>query len=102
MACSTAPHEIGATLSCAVRPEDISLDPADDEPAIRMEAEIRYVEMLGSFMRVYLFSEGLGDLEVKADVRKDLARMWKLKPQRRVRFSIPSESVRLYMTEGSA
>ena len=67
-----------------------------------MEAEIRSVEVLGSFMRVYLFSDGLGDLEIKADVRKDLARTWKLAPRRRVRFSIPSESVRLYTTEGSA
>ena len=51
-------------------------------------------------MRVYLFADGLGDLEIKADVRKDLARTWKLAPGRRVRFSIPSESVRLYTTEG--
>ena len=95
-ACSTMPHAAGTALSCAVRPEDISLETAHDKPANRVEAEIRHVEMLGSFMRVYLLCDGLGGLEIRADVRKDLARTWKLAPRRRVRVSIPSESMRLY------
>ena len=98
-ACSTAPHRTGAVLSCAVRPEDISLESAGTEPESRVEAEIRYIEMLGSFMRVYLYCDGLGGLEIKADVRKDLARAWKLTPRHRVRFSIPSECIRLYRLE---
>ena len=67
-----------------------------------IEAEIRYVEMLGSFMRVYLFCDGLGALEVRADVRKDLARAWKLEPGRRVTFSIPREHMHLYRLEARA
>ena len=100
-ACATAPHRIGAAVSCAVRPEDISLESADDEPANQVEAEIRYIEMLGSFMRVYLSCDGLGGLEIKADVRKDLARTWKLAPGRAVSVSIPSASMRLYGLEDS-
>ena len=100
LACSTAPHRIGAAVSCAVRPEDVSLEPAEDEPANQVDAEIRYIEMLGSFMRVYLFCDGLGGLEIRADVRKDLARTWKLAPRRRVRVSIPSRRMRLYGLEG--
>ena len=101
-ACSTAPHQAGAALSCAVRPEDISLGSEGTEPESRVEAEIRYIEMLGSFMRVYLYCDGLGGLEIKADVRKDLARAWKLAPRHRVRFSIPSECIRLYRLEEPA
>ena len=100
--CSTTPHETGAVLSCAVRPEDVSIEPAGNQPANRVEAEVRYVEMLGSFMRVYLFCDGLGGLEIKADVRKDLARAWELAPRRRVRFSIPSQRIRLYGLEEPA
>lgn len=100
--CSTAPHGTGATLSCAVRPEDVVLASAGDERGDQVEAEIRYIEMLGSFMRVYLFCGGLGGLEIKADVRKDLARAWKLDPRCRVRFTIPGERVHLYGLEESA
>ena len=70
-------------------------------PSIRWKRKIRYIEMLGSFMRVSLYCDGLGGLEIKADVRKDLARTWKLAPRRRVRVSIPSQSMRLYRLEGS-
>ena len=100
--CATAPHATGATLSCAVRPEDISLEHDGSARAGQVEAEIRYIEMLGSFMRVYLFCDGLGGLEIRADVRKDLARTMKLAPRRRVSFSIPSESIRLYGPEEPA
>ena len=100
--CATAPHATGATLSCAVRPEDISLEHDGSAQAGQVEAEIRYIEMLGSFMRVYLFCDGLGGLEIRADVRKDLARTMKLAPRRRVSFSIPSESIRLYAPEEPA
>ena len=100
--CSTAPHATGAALRCAVRPEDISLEHAGNGRADRVEAEIRYIEMLGSFMRVYLFCDGLGGLEIRADVRKDLARAWRLAPRRRVGFSIPSEGIRLYGPEEPA
>ena len=97
--CATAPHAAGASLRCAVRPEDVSLESMGDARADRVEAEIRYIEMLGSFLRVYLFSDGLGGLEIKADVRKDLARAWKLEPGGRVRFSMPSERMHLYRME---
>ena len=100
--CATAPHAAGTVLSCAVRPEDVSLGSAGDGRADRVEAEVRYIEMLGSFMRVSLSCEGLGGLEVKADVRKDLARAWKLEPGRRVRLSIPSERMHLYGPEEPA
>ena len=95
-ACATAPHGAGAALRCAVRPEDIALETTGVDSEELVEAEIRYVEMLGSFMRVYLFCDGLGGLEIKADVRKDLARAWNLAPRHRVKFSIPSECIRLY------
>ena len=95
-ACATAPHGAGAALRCAVRPEDIALETTRVDSEELVEAEIRYVEMLGSFMRVYLFCDGLGGLEIKADVRKDLARAWNLAPRHRVKFSIPSECIRLY------
>ena len=97
--CATAPHATGATLSCAVRPEDVSFESAGDGRADRVDAEIRYVEMLGSFVRVYLFCDGLGGLEIRADVSKDLARAWKLEPGRRVTFSIPRERMHLYRLE---
>ena len=98
-ACSTVPHAAGTAVSCAVRPEDISLESPDDKASNRVDAEIRHVEMLGSFMRVYLLCDGLGGLEIRADVRKDLARTLKLAPRRRVSVSIPSESMRLYRLE---
>ena len=100
--CTTVPHAVGATLRCAVRPEDISLEHDDNERAGRVEAEVRYIEMLGSFMRVYLFCDGLGGREIRADVRKDLARAMELAPHHRVHLSIPSKSIRLYVPADSA
>ena len=100
--CVTAPHAAGTALRCAVRPEDVSLESEGAERTDQVEAEIRYIEMLGSFMRVYMFCEGLGGLEIRADVRKDLARAWKLEPGGRARLSIPGERMHLYGLEESA
>ena len=96
IACDTIDHNVGQTLSMAVRPEDILItDEADDE-LNQVQATVQYVEPLGSFVRVYLAAETLTQQEIRADVRKDMARDLALTPSRSVKIALPQCNLRLY------
>ena len=99
LACDVRGHGAGAQVNCAVRPEDIVLvDDGVDVLANTLEATVGDIEFLGSFVRLYLDVPALGGGELRADVRKDLARRHEVARGRTVKVHIPSTTIRLYGT----
>ncbi|MCP4599078.1 MAG: putative 2-aminoethylphosphonate ABC transporter ATP-binding protein [Proteobacteria bacterium] len=96
--CDTGQYVAGESCSCAVRPEDVLFDDVSDGPCNLLEMTISDIEYLGSFVRLYLSHPELGENEIRADVRKDLARQQGVAMSRPVRIRIPPESIRLYQT----
>ena len=100
LACDVRGQDAGARVDCAVRPEDIVLvDGGADGVANSFEATVSDIEFLGSFVRLYLEVPALGDRELRADVRKDLARRHEVATGRTVGLHIPSTTIRLYGAE---
>jgi iron(III) transport system ATP-binding protein len=104
LSCNTSNHRVGANASCAVRPEDIVLTVSNgtghDDNVI--DATISSVEYLGSFVRLYLRSKMLGDTELRADIRKDIARQHGAVADSSVRVCIPAAAIRLYGSDNPA
>jgi iron(III) transport system ATP-binding protein len=98
--CDTGDYSIGTNISCAVRPEDVLLGDAEGDAENLIEMVISEIEHLGSFVRVFLKSPVFGDHELRADIRKDLAREHALAVDRLVHIQIPSACIRLYQKEG--
>ena len=96
MACHTGDYAVGQALSVAVRPEDILLGDAANAQPNRVPAVVQHVESLGSFVRVYLEAQSLAHDEIRADIRKDLARELELTTSSAVTIALPSSSLRLY------
>ena len=96
--CDAREYAVGASISCAVRPEDVLLDDTRDDADNVIETTISDIEYLGSFVRLYLKNPILGDAEIRADVRKDLARDRGVAVNQALRIRIPAESIRLYQT----
>ena len=67
-----------------------------------IEATVSDIEFLGSFVRLYLDVPALGDPELRADVRKDLARQHEIATGRNVKVHIPPSTIRLYGTGPTA
>ena len=103
LACDVQGLGAGARVDCAVRPEDIVLvDGGTDAVDNSIEATVSDIEFLGSFVRLYLDVPALGDGELRADVRKDLARRHEVATGSTVRVHIPSTTIRLYGTGPTA
>ena len=103
LACDVGDRGAGARVNCAVRPEDILLvDGGEDGGENTIEATVSDVEFLGSFVRLYLDVPALGDPELRADVRKDLARQHEIATGRNVKVHIPPSTIRLYGTGPTA
>ena len=97
LACDVGDQSAGARVNCAVRPEDIVLvDGGEDAGENTIEATVSDVEFLGSFVRLYLDVPALRDGELRADVRKDLARRHEIARGRAVKVHIPPAALRLY------
>jgi iron(III) transport system ATP-binding protein len=97
--CDAREYAVGASISCAVRPEDVLLDDTRDDADNVIETTISDIEYLGSFVRLYLKNSALGDIEIRADIRKDLAREHGVAVNQALRIRIPAECIRLYQTE---
>lgn len=103
LTCDVGDQGAGAQVNCAVRPEDIVLvDDGEDAGDNTIEATVSDVEFLGSFVRLYLDVLALGDSELRADVRKDLARRHEIAQGRTVKVHIPPATIRLYGTGPAA
>ena len=103
LACDVGDRGAGDRVNCAVRPEDILLvDGGEDGGENTIEATVSDVEFLGSFVRLYLDVPALGDPELRADVRKDLARQHEIATGRTAKVHIPPSTIRLYGTGPTA
>jgi iron(III) transport system ATP-binding protein len=85
----------GASVLCAVRPEQIEVDERLDGPNV-LEATISETEHLGPFLRLYLRVPDLTHGELRADVRRNGDGLRQLTRARRVSLSIPAAGIRVY------
>ena len=88
-----------APVTLAIRPEDVRLraSPGGDHS---LAARVAAVTFLGSFFRVDLTGEALGEIRVRADVAVEAARELALSEGQTLWLSMPAAALRVY--EGTA
>lgn len=96
LACDADGIAEGATVTVAVRPEDILVQGVEGEEENAFEAQVESMEFLGSFYRADLSSAALGDNLLRADVSINLVRRMKLAPGDSVPVVAPRERIRVY------
>lgn len=96
--CNAENFPKGTRLNCAIRPEDVVVGNSTDHSNV-FDVIVEEVEHLGSFVRLYLRSPKLGNHELRADVRKDVARVNRLASADNIRVHIQPDSIRLYEAE---
>jgi iron(III) transport system ATP-binding protein len=85
----------GTTVTLAIRPEDVEIrrPTADASPlAVRVAA----LTFLGSFFRVDLASESLGEGRIRADVSVDVVRQLELGVGQSLAVTLPASRLRIY------
>ena len=99
----TLPHDLdqGASVVLAIRPEDIvprgddtksGTAPGDEsQPSNRLEARVDSMEFLGSFWRVILKSEALGEVELEADLSINAVRRMNVAEGNAITVDLPAD-----------
>jgi iron(III) transport system ATP-binding protein len=85
----------GTPVTLAIRPEDVRLraSPGGDHP---LAARVGAVTFLGSFFRIDLTGEALGEIHVRADVAVEAARELALSEGQALWLSLPAPALRVY------
>ncbi len=93
-----APTELasGEEITVAVRPEDIVLERSGTVADNGFRGRIGTVEFLGSFVRVELRGQAIGEAVLSADVAINIVRQLGLAEGDEVSVSIPAECIRVY------
>jgi len=96
LACETDGLADGATVTIAVRPEDIVIQGVTTGQENAYEARVGGLEFLGSFVRADLVSELTGDALLRADLSINLMRHQSIAEGDSVMVSLPRERIRIY------
>jgi iron(III) transport system ATP-binding protein len=96
LACETDGLADGATVTIAVRPEDIVIQGVSAGQEKAYEARVGGLEFLGSFVRADLASELTGDALLRADLSINLMRHQSIAEGDSVMVSLPRERIRIY------
>jgi len=96
LACDTGGLPPATAVTLAIRPEDIGVEAVreGEEPAV--EARVDSMVFLGSFFRVELVGEALGDARLRADLPVDLVRRLEIAEKRALGVLIARERIRVY------
>ena len=95
--CRTDDMSPGASVTVAIRPEDINaidVDVADEENVA--DLEITHLEFLGSFCRVNLGATAFGNHELRADFSVNLMRRRNVEVGSTLKVCFPSQFIRVY------
>ena len=96
LACQTDGISAGATVTVAIRPEDINAQDIADGDANVIDVEIKHLEFLGSFYRAGLGGDAFDDYEIHADFSINLARRKGIEVGSRLPVRFPAEFIRVY------
>ena len=96
LACDTDGLAEGATVTIAVRPEDIVVQGVGAGDENVYEARVDDVEFLGSFVRAELASEATGEERLRADLSINLVRRQALSAGDTLMVRLPRECIRIY------
>jgi iron(III) transport system ATP-binding protein len=94
LGCATDGLAQGAPVTVAVRPEDIVVPREAGENAFT--ARVREMEFLGSFFRVELSSESMGDALLRADFSINAVRREQIEEGKELTIAVPRERIRVY------
>ncbi len=99
--CDTTSHANGASITLAIRPEDINAQDISDNDTNVVEAEIKSLEFMGSFYRANLVGATFGDGDVHADFSVNLVRRKSIAVGSKLPVRLPAEFVQVYSASGS-
>jgi iron(III) transport system ATP-binding protein len=94
LACAAA-GAAGTAVTLAIRPEDVRLR-ASPGGEHSVAARVGAITFLGSFFRVDLTGEALGEIHVRADVAVEAARELALGEGQSLWLSLPAPALRVY------
>jgi iron(III) transport system ATP-binding protein len=86
----------GNRVIAAIRPEDIQFHEVAGGDDNSIEAVTGHMEFLGTFFRVALDCEALGETELFADISPNMVRRQSLEPGRKLMIRLPEEFIRVF------
>jgi iron(III) transport system ATP-binding protein len=96
LACETDGLAPGATVTLAIRPEDILVEEVREDEPPALEARVETMVFLGSFFRADLAGGGLGDARLRADLSVDVVRRLEIAEKRTLAVALAKERIRIY------
>ncbi|GMQ77308.1 MAG: putative 2-aminoethylphosphonate ABC transporter ATP-binding protein [Gammaproteobacteria bacterium] len=88
----------GSSVTVAVRPEDIVVRNVETGTANGFDARIVEMEFLGSFYRVSLAAESIGEAEIIADLSINDVRDLSLAKDQTIAVAVPPERIHVFTT----
>ncbi len=96
LACDIEGLPDGASLTIAIRPEDIRVQGVTGSEENAVHVQIKAMEFLGSFFRVDLAGDALDGVTLRADLAVDLARRLDLSEGHSLPVVLPRRRIRVY------
>jgi len=99
LTCHTDGFSPDASVTVAIRPEDVNAQDITAQDINVVEAHIRHLEFLGSFYRAELSGEAFSDHKIIADFSVNLVRRKNVKVGDRLPIKFPSDFIRVYRAD---
>ncbi|MDH3671014.1 MAG: putative 2-aminoethylphosphonate ABC transporter ATP-binding protein [Gammaproteobacteria bacterium] len=96
LACDVDGLAAGMEVTIAIRPEDIVVQDVAGSEENAFEVQIESTEFLGSFLRVDLVSETMGEARLRADFSINLVRRVDISEGASLPVMVPRERIRIY------
>ena len=97
--CDNDGVSVGAGVTLAIRPEDITLDGSDDGHDNVITVRVTSIDFFGSFYRVSCAAGIDQAMMFRADIPANLARHQKIVPGTRLNIRLPKDHLRVYLGE---
>ncbi len=96
LACEVDGLAEGMEVTIAIRPEDIVVQGVEGSEENAFGVRIESMEFLGSFLRVNLVSETMGETRLRADLSINLVRRMDISEGTSLPVMVPRERIRIY------
>jgi iron(III) transport system ATP-binding protein len=94
--CDADGHAQGASVTIAVRPEDIVVQGVSEGEDNVFEVKVDAMEFLGSFFRADLADGAMGEARLRADFSINLVRRLGIDEGHSMNIKVPRECIRIY------
>ncbi len=96
LSCDADGHAQGASVTIAVRPEDIVVQGVSEEEDNVIDVKVDAMEFLGSFFRADLADGAMGEARLRADFSINLVRRLGIEEGHSMNVRVPRECIRIY------